>query len=72
MTIDRYAFAPPATNLRHALPLPHRPRHRLEVYTRQGMRLACLYGEDRQALEERAARWRKYVAGSLEVRCPDE
>lgn len=63
MAIKRYTHAPALIQC---------PYHRVELYTRQGLRLARLYGEDRRALEERATRWQKHISKNLDVRCPDD
>lgn len=44
---------------------------RVDLYTRDGKRFARLIGDDRQALEERAARWQSRISPHLDARWPD-
>ncbi len=58
-------------HLRYAQPLDCSRPHQVELYTRGGRRFARLFGEDREALQERADRWCAHVSPSLEQRWPE-
>ncbi|UYG08391.1 hypothetical protein [Halomonas sp. M4R1S46] len=58
-------------NLRYAAPLDRCRQHQVELYTRGGRRFARLFGEDREALQARADRWRAHISPSLEQRWPE-
>lgn len=51
--------------------LDRRRQHQVELYTRGGRRFARLFGESREALQERADRWCAHVSPSLEQRWPE-
>ncbi|WP_431024556.1 hypothetical protein [Halomonas sp. H5] len=58
-------------DLRYATPLDRCRQQQVELYTRGGRRFARLFGEDREALQERADRWCAHVSPSLEQRWPE-